>query len=401
MIVPVSGPLIYPEDKKLVIQAVEEGWYTEGKYCARFAHSLKSFLGMKYCVLCNSGSSANLLAVTALKRLYDIPDGKKVITCATGFPTTVFPIIQNRLVPLFVDANKWTLNADVIQVYSAMDDPDVCGIILAHTLGFPYNSEDMVSEAKKRGLFFIEDCADALGAENDGGKKIGSFGDCSTYSFFPAHHITTGEGGAVVTNDERLSTLLDRFCSWGRDCHCLPGQDNSCGNRFGGSYGILPKGYDHKYVFSEIGYNLKMTEIQGALGLAQMRHLPKFIEDRRNHYHYLSVFIQGDPIYHNHFMRTYVWGKSSPFGFPIIWLHPEKTVSQMARFLDARGVKSRPIFAGNILRQPVNLGPKEVYSDLSGSDFLMDHAIWIGLHPALTYEQLDYAAESVIEYAKT
>ncbi|GAG56744.1 unnamed protein product, partial [marine sediment metagenome] len=284
--IPVSGAIIDKNDIRTVVDVAMDGWFTEGKVSRKFGKALCKYVGSRHVTLCNSGSSASLLAITALSE--GIPKGKKIITCATGFPTTVAPIIQNGLLPLFVDVDPLTLNANEEQLFDAMNYPDTCGIIMAHTLGFPFCADEVATKVKELGMWLIEDIADALGAEiND--EKVGTFGDASMISFFPAHHITTGEGGAVFTDDGKLKKIIDSYGSWGRDCYCLPGQDNTCNKRFGWEIGDLPKGWDHKYAFTRLGYNLKITELQSALGLSQMKKADTFVKDRRRNFEYLLM----------------------------------------------------------------------------------------------------------------
>lgn len=399
-VVPVSGPKIYPEDIELVVQAVKEGWFTEGKYCARFAHKLEQYTGFKHCVLCNSGSSANLLAVTTAIRLskYRSIHNPLIVTCATGFPTTIFPILQCGAIPLFVDVDKDTLNIDIEAALVAMQDLDAVGIITSHTLGFPFDEKRLAEKAEEYGMFLISDASDALGAKI-GDYHVGKLSNTTTLSFFPAHHITSGEGGAILTDDDETAEYLTRFCSWGRDCRCLPGQDNTCGNRFDGDYGTLPHGYDHKYVFSEIGYNLKMTELQGALGLAQMNHVYDFVSERN----FNLITIMGSlKNFDKKFTRIKQLenSKISPFGLPLV-LKEEYNARDLVKFLQEQGIESRPIFAGNILRQPVIKRMNwQTFGSMDNSDYLMEHAIWVGTHPSLTDEHLERMVNTLNDYIK-
>jgi CDP-6-deoxy-D-xylo-4-hexulose-3-dehydrase len=396
-IVPVSGAVISPDDLVSVVSATLDGWFTEGALCRQFSKELCKFVGTRYAVLCNSGSSASLLALTALKtnvgRL-----GKKVVTCAVGFPTTITPIIQNNLIPKFIDINPETLNVDADTVLEAIDTMGwTAGIVLAHTLGFPFDVSAVKTIADELDCFLVEDIADALGAEVSG-RGVGQLGSCSIASFFPAHHITTGEGGAVFTSSEYLYHELNSFRDWGRDCKCLPGQDNTCGKRFSLNWKHLPYGYDHKYTFTRLGYNLKMTELQGALGLSQLIQLPKFVEIRRRHYQYLRENLEqfGE---HLMFVQQCSHSLPSPFGFPMTVISDAFTRKDLVDFLEENLIRTRPLFAGNITRQPMMENVKyEIHGDLSGADYVMERTFWIGCHPGLTLAHLDYVIEKIYEF---
>ena len=387
--VPVSGAVITPEDIVSVVDAALEGWFTEGKRAKEFARRLRNYIGTNHAVLCNSGSSANLLAVTACKEHFNVPDGKKVITTALAFPTTVAPIIQNNLIPLFVDVNVYTLNVVSYYIEEMIKREDVAGVILAHTLGFPFKAHRISKACKENGKFFIEDCADALGTQIYG-KRVGKFGDCSTYSFFPAHHITTGEGGAVLCNDGILYKLIQSYSNWGRDCWCLPGKDNTCNKRFEHDFPNLPYGYDHKYTFSRLGYNLKMTELSAALGLSQIDKLEKFISQRFDNFDYLwdglhkrVLTVEMDDGYF-----------PSPFGFPII----STTATELREYLELTQIRTRPVFSGNILKHPMMDGVEYEGENLHGSDYLMKNAFWVGCHSGLSKEQLDWIITCVGDF---
>ena len=389
--VPVSGAVITAEDKLAVIDVVLKGWFTEGDVSAQFGNELKKYIGVRHASLCNSGSSANLLAVTALKHQRHKNDNQRlVITCATGFPTTVYPIIQNNLIPLFVDADPHTLNARTDIVLELLERKDVCGIIVAHTLGFPYDAKIIREKCDELDKWFVEDCADALGAEIYG-QKVGSFGHASTFSFFPAHHITSGEGGAVLTDDGKLHALVNSYRDWGRDCWCLPGQSNTCNKRFDWHLGDLPDGWDHKYTFSNVGYNLKITEMQSALGLSQLRRIDDFMLQRRINYRNLLELRQYEAhlkFYRGEFVTAFM---PSPFGFPVTVTTDIFTKQELVEYLESRGIRTRPVFGGNLVRHPAF---KKVYYEqyglLEGSDYIMERTFWIGLHPALTQEQLNW-----------
>ena len=394
--IPVSGAIIDYSDILAVVSAALSGWFTEGKISKEFGRELCRYIGSHHVTLCNSGSSASLLAMSALgEKCWR--DGK-VVTCATGFPTTIAPIIQNNKIPLLVDVNPKTLNANMEQVYEALEKNDVCGIMTAHTLGFPYDSFGIKESIKDLNKWFIEDIADALGAEiNDA--KVGTFGDASIISFFPAHHITTGEGGAVFTASGRLKKIIDSYCSWGRDCWCLPGSDNTCGKRFGQKWKDLPDGWDHKYTFTRLGYNLKITELQSALGLSQMNKINKFVNERRKNFEYL---LMGLAEFQDElgFVEYPFYANPSPFGFPItVKPNPLFDRNNMVRFLESRNIRTRPVFGGNLARHPAFKKDKifTPYS-LEGSDYVMNNTFWIGCHPALTQAHLEYVIETIKEY---
>jgi CDP-6-deoxy-D-xylo-4-hexulose-3-dehydrase len=394
--IPVSGALIDMNDIRAVVDVALDGWFTEGKVSAEFAKSLCKYVGSKHVTLCNSGSSASLLAVSALAE--NCAEGRKVVTCATGFPTTVAPIIQNKLIPLFVDVNPKTLNADREQLHEALHDRDVCGVIMAHTLGFPFDAFSVAETTKELGKWFIEDIADALGAEiND--KRVGTFGDASILSFFPAHHITTGEGGAVFTNNGRLKKVIDSYGSWGRDCWCLPGSDNTCGKRFGWDCKDLPAGWDHKYTFTRLGYNLKITELQSALGLSQMRKIDKFVKARISNFEYLLINLAEFQEYLE-FVEYAFYANPSPFGFPIT-VKPSAPFDRnsLVKYLESNKIRTRPVFGGNLTRHSA-FKKSEIATPypLSGSDYVMNNTFWIGCAPMLTTGHLDYVIETIQKY---
>ena len=394
MKVPVSGKVITAEDKLKMMEAVTDGWFTDGgRFCKEFSDKLKKYIGVHHCSLVNSGSSANLLALTAIKDFYTITEkNNKVVTCATGFPTTIAPIIQNNLIPYFIDVNPKTLNPDTNTMLDALSRKDVIGIIQAHTLGFPYDAKAVREFCDANGKFFIEDCSDALGAEIYG-KKVGSFGHASTYSFYPAHHITTGEGGAVLTDDGRLHYQIEVYRDWGRSCWCAPGHDNTCGKRFEHKWKNLPDGYDHKYTYIKFGYNMKMTEMQAALGSSQMDRIESFIERRLANYWYLMENLPKpmERISYGYDGWFFAYIKYSPFGFPITIVSDRFTRKELTDFLEENGIVTRPVFAGNITRQPVfdNLD-YDKYDLLSGSDYVMERTFWVGLWHGLNQEHLNH-----------
>lgn len=409
MEVPVSGALIDEKDQLKMVSAVMKGWFTEGDFCKEFSGKLKRYIGSHHCSLVNSGSSANLVAVTAIKDFYTIEKNRnKVVTCATGFPTTVGAIVQAGLVPYFVDVNPKTLNPDTNIMLDALSRDDVVGIIQAHTLGFPFDAKAVREYCDAHGKFFIEDCCDALGAEIYG-KKVGTFGHASTLSFFPAHHIFAIEGGAVLTDDGNLMRQVEIYRDWGRACWCLPGQSNTCNKRFEWEWDNLPEGYDHKYTFVKFGYNLKFDEIRAALGSSQIDKIGEFVYWRKKHYIILyeelnssyGDFLRFINPYESFIDKIQMFSPMSPFGFPITVTTDEFTRKELVDYLETHGIKTRPVFAGNITRQPM-FDSVEYYkhSDLIGSDYVMERTFWIGCHPALKQEQLDHVIAVFDEFFK-
>lgn len=399
--VPVSGALIFPKDIEAVVSCVLDGWFTEGEISKEFSKKLGDATGTRHVALCNSGSSANLLALTALAHQQPGNRNKSnlVITCATGFPTTVSAIYHAGLTPLFVDsAGYQKLNADDNIVLEALKRPDVVGVILAHTLGFPFRADLIRKRCDELGKFFIEDCCDALEARI-GDNFVGSFGHASTLSFFPAHHITTGEGGAVCTNDGRLLKLIKSYRDWGRDCWCSPGEQNTCNKRFDWHLGTLPDGWDHKYTFTNIGYNLRMTEMQAALGLSQIGHLETFFWKRLDNYIrlYVNLFAY-DGLYSIQPIPV-LDVVPSPFGYPITVTSDKFTRQELVAFLENRKIRTRPVFGGNLTRHPAFR--KMYFEQLGGlenSDYIMDRTLWIGCSPNLNVDQLNYVVESFYDF---
>jgi CDP-6-deoxy-D-xylo-4-hexulose-3-dehydrase len=346
----------------------------------------------------NSGSSANLLAVSALTspKLGDdrLVPGDEVITLAAGFPTTVNPILQNNLTPVFIDVHVPTYNADVSQLEAALSSR-TRAVFFAHTLGNPFDIDAVTAFARKYDLWLIEDCCDAVGSAYKG-RKTGGFGDLATTSFYPAHHITMGEGGSVLTQKPAMRTLVESFRDWGRDCWCAPGKDNTCGKRFDWQLGDLPHGYDHKYTYSHIGYNLKMTDMQAAVGVAQLGKLDGFIARRRVNFQKLREGLRG-------LEETLILPEATPgaepswFGFPIaVRQDAGVTRNQVVQHLEQRRIATRLLFGGNLVRQPAYLdAPHRIAAPLVNSDFVMDQVFWIGVYPGLTDPMLDYIVESL------
>ena len=386
------------DEKELIslVDASLDFWLTTGRYAEQFEKGLAEFLGMKYCLLTNSGSSGNLLAVSALtspnlneKRL---KPGDEVVTTACGFPTTLNPILQNNLIPVFLDVDLRTYNIKADRIEEAISDKTKA-IMISHTLGNPADLDTIMKIVKKYDLWFIEDNCDALGSRYRG-KYTGTFGQISTCSFYPAHHITMGEGGAVCTDDPLLKKIIASFRDWGRDCWCDPGCDNSCGRRFDWQLGDLPKGYDHKYIYSHIGYNLKVTDMQAAIGVEQLKKLPGFIEKRKDNF---NLLYRGLKKYENYFLLPEPTPNSEPswFGFPIL-VRDDAPFSRdvIVRSLEANKIATRMLFGGNLIKQPA-------YSDMNyrapdtlvNTDLVIDRLFWIGVYPGLTEEMIRYVLE--------
>lgn len=398
--VPVSGRVFDDSDMFAVVDSGLDFWLTAGRFADLFEFKFAKFVGVRDARLVNSGSSANLVAVSVLTSATlgdrQLKPGDEVITVAAGFPTTVNPIVQNRLVPVFVDVELGTYNVDVSQLEKALG-PRTKAIIFAHTLGNPFNVAAVAEFARKNHLWLIEDCCDALGS-TFGGRRVGTFGDIATFSFYPAHHITMGEGGCVATNKPQLTKLIESFRDWGRDCWCAPGKDNTCGKRFDWQLGTLPYGYDHKYTYSHIGYNLKVSDMQAAAGVAQLEKLEGFIAARKSNFSYLAEKLQ--PLSKSLLLPQATPGSDpSWFGYPIA-VRPESGLErdEVIRFLDSRKIGTRLLFGGNLLRQPAYRDiEKRVIGDLPNSDFITHNVFWVGVYPGLTKPMLDYVVESLHE----
>lgn len=396
--IPVSGKVFDEKELSFLIDSSLDFWLTAGRYAGQFEKSFAKYMNSRYAVLTNSGSSANLLALTALTsdQLGDrrLLPGDEVITVAAGFPTTVNPIIQNGLIPIFLDVDIPTYNIQTNHLEDAITERTKA-IMIAHTLGNPFDLAEVKRVAQKYNLWLIEDTCDAVGAEYNG-KKVGTFGDLATVSFYPAHHITMGEGGAVLTSNPLLKKIVESFRDWGRDCWCEPGKDNTCHKRFGWNLGTLPSGYDHKYTYSHIGYNLKVTDMQAAVGLAQLDKVDSFIEIRRGNYSYLK---QGLVDLQDVLLLPEDTPNSRPsyFGFPITVLETaNKTRNEITQFLEQNMVGTRLLFAGNLLRQPAYQNIKhKVIGYLQNTDRIMNQTFWIGVYPGLTKEMLDYVIATI------
>jgi CDP-6-deoxy-D-xylo-4-hexulose-3-dehydrase len=399
--VPVSGRVFDADEVVHLVDSSLDFWLTTGRFAAEFERLFSRFLGRRSTTLCNSGSSANLLALSCLTspKLGDcrLVPGDEVLTVAAGFPTTVAPIVLNNLIPVYVDVELGTYNADVEQLAAAVG-PRTRAIMLAHTLGNPFDLAAVCALAKKHDLWLIEDNCDALGATYDG-RLTGTFGDLATTSFYPAHHITMGEGGAVVTDSPQLRVLLESFRDWGRDCWCDPGVENTCGKRFDWQLGGLPHGYDHKYSYSHVGYNLKLTDMQAAVGVAQMSKLPGFITARRSNWRRLA---EGLARFEEYFVLPRATSRSDPswFGF-LLSVRPEApfTRNDIVRHLESRRIATRLMFAGNLIRQPAfSEQPHRVVGPLTNSDYIMNQSFWIGVYPGLSEPALDYAITTIAEF---
>jgi CDP-4-dehydro-6-deoxyglucose reductase, E1 len=400
-IVPPSGKVIGITELQYMVDASLDGWLTAGRFNDQFEIDLAEFIGIKKLITVNSGSSANLVAFSTLTspKLGDraIKKGDEVIGVAAGFPTTVNPIVQFGAIPVFVDIDLKTHNIDSDLIESAITSKTKA-IMLAHTLGNPFNLEKVNALCKKYNLWLIEDCCDALGATYDGA-HVGTFGDIATCSFYPAHHITMGEGGAVFSNNLELMTIAESFRDWGRDCYCKPGCDDTCGKRFSQQFGDLPVGYDHKYTYSHLGYNLKISDMQAACGLAQLKRLPEFIQKRNSNFAYLSGRLSTLADFIDLTTST---ENSIPswFGF-LITLKSDSGVKtvDLIRYLDQNKIGTRLLFAGNLTRQPSFKDVKyRVVGELVNTEVTMNQSFWVGIYPALGLEQLDYIAEKMEDF---
>ena len=396
--VPVSGKVIGTSELKNMVEASLDGWLTTGRFNQKFEEGLANFLGVKCLLTVNSGSSANLIAFSTLTshKLKEraLQKGDEVISVAAGFPTTVNPIIQFGAIPVFIDVKFPTYNIDENLVEEAITEKTKA-IMLAHTLGNPFNVKKIKDICEKYNLWLIEDSCDALGSKFDG-KNIGTFGDLATLSFYPAHHITMGEGGAVFTNSKKLERIAESFRDWGRDCYCEPGKDNTCNKRFGWKLGDLPFGYDHKYTYSHIGYNMKITDMQAACGLAQLDRLEGFIKKRKENFNFLynnlknleEFLILPEPEKNS---------EPSWFGFPItLKKNNQYNRNDLIKYLNDNKIGTRLLFSGNLIKQPYmkNMNFK-VHGNLKNTDLIMENTFWIGLYPGLSHEHLEYSINKI------
>ena len=399
--VPVSGRVFDATELQFLVDASLDFWLTTGRFAAQFEREFARVVGVRHAILCNSGSSANLLATSALTSWKlgerQLRPGDEVITVAAGFPTTVNPAIQHGLVPVFLDVELGTYDIDVRLLDEAVG-PRTRAIILAHTLGNPFNLDAVTALAKRHDLWLVEDSCDALGTTYRG-KNVGQFGDLATVSFYPAHHITMGEGGCVLTNVPRMKTILESFRDWGRDCWCEPGKENTCGKRFDWQLGDLPHGYDHKYIYSHIGYNLKATDMQAAVGVAQLKKLPEFIARRRHNWARLH---EGLAELSDVFVLPRATEHSDPswFGFALT-VRPDAPFErrELVRWLDERRIATRQLFAGNLLRQPAYQDlSHRVVGELTNTDIVMQGTFWLGVYPGITDTMVDYVVDSLHEF---
>ena len=394
-----AGKLLAGNEFEYMVDAVLDGWLTAGRYNEQFETRFAEFTGAKHCLTVNSGSSANLVAFSSLTspllKSKALRPADEIITVAAGFPTTVNPIIQNLAIPVFVDIDRKTLNIDVAKIRNAITEKTK-GVMLAHTLGNPFNVEAVRSICKEYDLWLVEDCCDALGAKFDG-LHVGTTGDIATCSFYPAHHLTMGEGGAVFTQSGRLRKIAESFRDWGRDCFCPPGRDNTCKKRFDWDFPNLPAGYDHKYVYSHVGFNLKITDMQAACGLAQLEQLDGFVARRRENFDYLRSILDRKVPNFDIVMAT-EGADPSWFGFAItITKDGTQSRSKILQYLNEKKIGTRLLFAGNITKQPYMSGvPMRAADDLANTNKVMNDTFWVGIHPALDASHLDYIAQNLI-----
>lgn len=399
--VPVSGKVFSDLDLQMLVSSSLDFWLTSGRFNDEFERQLSQFLGVNFTLTTNSGSSANLLALTSLtsEQLGDraLRPGDEVVTVAAGFPTTVNPILQNNLIPVFVDVEIPTYQINTSMIEDAITEKTKA-IMLAHTLGNAFDVNEIIRLSKKYNLWLIEDCCDALGTKYDG-RHVGTFGDVSTISFYPAHHITMGEGGAVFTNNVSIRRLVESFRDWGRDCYCATGMNNTCGKRFGWKLGDLPEGYDHKYTYSHTGYNLKITDMQAAVGLSQLQRLANFVEIRKRNFKFLKTSLKK---FEQFLILPEATQKSDPawFGFPItIRSDAPFSREKLLQFLTERKVDTRPLFAGNITKQPYFKNKNyRTIGKLENTDKIMSQSFWIGVFPGLNDEMLDYVVNQFEEF---
>jgi CDP-6-deoxy-D-xylo-4-hexulose-3-dehydrase len=392
-IVPVSGRVFDYNDIQSLISSSLDFWLTTGRFNTEFEKQMAEFIGINFVLTTNSGSSANLLALSSLMSdgLGDkkLTPGDEVITLASGFPTTVNPIFQNNLIPTFVDIELPTFSANPNEIESAITSKTKV-IMIAHTLGNPFDLESIAKIAKENNLWLIEDCCDALGSKYNG-KHVGTFGDIATFSFYPAHQITMGEGGAIITNNPNLRKIIESLRDWGRDCFCAPGKSNTCGKRFDWQLGDLPTGYDHKYTYSNLGYNLKITDMQASVGLSQLQKLPEFIKIRKENFQYLKSHLSK---FSNYLKMPESTINSSPswFGFPIIVSSDSPfSKNELIFFLSSKLIDTRPIFGGNLTKQPYLKGKNfRISGSLENTDLVMNNGFWLGVFPGLSISMLDY-----------
>lgn len=400
--IPASGSTLEEEEVANVIESILSGWVTEGDYSKRFSRGLREYLNSRFCVLCNSGSSASLLAITATTQKEfgnkATKEGDEFITTAVGFPTTISGLVQNKIIPVFVDINPVSLTPDVELIEQAVVEGKTKGIILAHALGSPYDVDSIRDICDEYGLWLIEDCADALGSRYNG-ELVGTQGSMATMSFFPAHHINCGQGGAVFTNDGLTKKILDSLHAWGRGCWCLPGQDNTCGKRFDYCIGKDIE-YDHKYVFDRIGYNMQITDLQSAIGLAQLDKIKRYEKRRKHNWNrlkeafseYKKFFILPQPI---------EGADPSWFGFHVTVKGTSFTRRQITEYLESKKIGTRLLFGGNLLQQPAFQHiPHKVFGTLENSNLITSSCWWLGVHPGIDDERLGYVISTLRNFMK-
>lgn len=402
--IPVSGRVYDSDDVRELVDASLDFWLTTGRFAAQFERDFARFMGVRSASLCNSGSSANLLALSTLTspKLGDrrLLPGDEVITAAAGFPTTLNPIIQNGLVPVFVDVELGTYDVTAARIEEAIG-PKTRAIMLAHTLGNPFDAPALRALADRHDLWLVEDCCDAVGS-TIAGQGVGTFGELATVSFYPAHHMTMGEGGAVLTRRPDLRVIIESFRDWGRDCWCEPGRENTCGKRFDWQLGDLPRGYDHKYIYSHVGYNLKVTDMQAAVGVAQLRKLPSFIAARRRNWQLLRSGL--DPL-EEFFVLPEPTPGSDPswFGFALTVRESAPfTRPELIRWLEDRRIATRLLFGGNLVRQPAYQNvPSRTAGELSNSDKVMHGTFWLGVYPGITDEMAAFMIDSIGRFVRS
>jgi len=401
--IPVSGKVFDESDISSLIESSLDFWLTTGRFNDQFEDILKKFIGTRFTLTVNSGSSANLVAFSSLTShlLKDkkLKSGDEVITVAAGFPTTINPILQHGLIPIFIDVNIPTYNINTDLIEAAITEKTKA-IVIAHTLGNAFNIAKILEICKEYNLFLMEDCCDALGTTYNG-QHVGTFGNVSTLSFYPAHHITMGEGGAVFMNDSNIKRAAESIRDWGRDCYCAPGIDNTCGKRFHQKLGDLPFGYDHKYTYSHLGYNLKITDMQASVGVSQMQHLPKFINARKKNFELLSKGLEN---LQDYFILPKATENSDPswFGFPITIKNNTKfSRLDLMLYLNEKKIGTRLIFAGNLTKQPYMMDRNfRIASSLENTDIIMNDSFWIGVAPCINEEMIEYVVKCFKEFCE-
>lgn len=399
--IPASGKVIGFEEIENMVQASLDGWLTTGRFNKKFESELANYIGVSNLITVNSGSSANLIAFSTLTSPKlghrAIKKNDEVISVAAGFPTTINPIIQMGAIPVFVDVDLKTYNIDTNKIEEAISSKTKC-IMLAHTLGNPFDLDKITKICKKYDLWLIEDCCDALGTRYNG-KMVGTFGDLATLSFYPAHHITMGEGGAVFSNNADLITISESFRDWGRDCYCPTGEENTCGKRYTWKLGNLPEGYDHKYIYTHLGYNMKITDMQAACGLAQLKKLDEFIEVRRNNFSYLKKRLSTCSDFLTFASPTH---KSIPSWFGFLMTIKENSGfirRDLIEYLNQNQIGTRLLFSGNIIKQPYMLNCiYKISGDLQNTEIVMNNTFWVGVYPALNNQHLEFIAEKIEEF---